>query len=159
MFQENLVLMILVLLRPLPSLVLLGSALQVCCLPVGPDPPQGHGWGSGSEEPAGRRSAVGLAAPVPPAGQHLAAVHLYQPAGGSGWLALLAGGPGVQQRGSPGEVHHPGTGEPHLHCYFTLNHLTVMGLNIRQEQPWRHSWFEGFPWKHDWSFEETSRYL
>lgn len=51
-----------------------------------------------------------MAGAVPPAGQHMAAVRVHQPAGGARGLARVTGRPGVQQCGSPGEVHHHGTG-------------------------------------------------
>lgn len=59
----------------------------------------------------GSLRSVGVAGTLPPAGQHLAALRVHQPAGGARRLARLAGCPGVQQRGSPGEVRHPGRGK------------------------------------------------
>lgn len=52
-----------------------------------------------------------MAGTVSSAGQHLAAMRVYQPAGGARWLARFAGSPGVQQCNSPREVYHPGAGK------------------------------------------------
>lgn len=57
-----------------------------------------------------------MAGTVPPAGQHLAAVRVHQPAGGARWVAGLTGRTGVQQCGSPGEVYHPGAGKCTVNC-------------------------------------------
>lgn len=60
---------------------------------------------------------------VPPAGQHLAAVRVHQPAGSARWLARLAGRPGVQQCGPPGEVYHPGAGTVKFQCRHGFKHF------------------------------------
>lgn len=52
-----------------------------------------------------------MASAVSPAGEHLASVHVHQPAFGAWRLVWLAGHLGVEQRDSPGTVYPIGTGK------------------------------------------------
>lgn len=80
----------------------------------------------GTEELAGRRRGGGLAAAVPPAGQHLAAVCLHQPALGALGLARFTDCSRVQQCDSPGEVYHLGASRSIINDVDVLQYMNVI---------------------------------